>query len=521
MVRTRLPVLVLGIVGGCFSESDSGGDGDPDTGSAGTSTTSAMTSATSVDTTASSSASMSGPTTDPTSGPDDTSSSESDPDTTGGCESGCSGMVQRVIGLPLLLEVEAIANDDLVIFGSFGSDITLLGEALANPGGIDLVLARIVPEGPNGELVWLRQWEGSAVANIRGLAVSGMDHIALACAYEGSLSIDTGGLPTTMDGEGLSVGVGVYDADGVLLESHAMQGITDPFGGIDIDTSDRVLVSATFAGALIVPGEETLESAGVFDGALWAFQVDNGSGYATRMGGSGRDAIHNLAYLGLELGPARVVGELSGSIQLDGVMLTAQGDVDAFVGATDVTGGWTWARRIGGDGPDLARGIAVDPAGATYVFGHFEGNLVPEPGEGEPVDAVGASDLVLSKYDIDGGLSWRRVWGGAGEEQARDLIFVDGAVVGVGEFRGSTSVDGVEVVSSGGTDGLVIAVDADGGDLRWVAAFGDDGDDRALSITATDDGVWAAIAIQGEVEIDGTTVGTAGSLSTALTLIGL
>jgi outer membrane protein assembly factor BamB len=128
---------------------------------------------------------------------------------------------------------------------------------------------------------------------------------------------------------------------------------------------------------------------------------------------------------------------------------------------------------------------------------------------------------VLSKYDVDGGFLWRRVWGGAGEEQARDLTFVGDAVVGVGELRGSTTFDGVEVTSAGGTDGLVIAVDADDGDLRWVAAFGDVGDDRALSVTATGEGVWAAIAIQGEVEIDGTIVGTPGASSTALTLIEL
>jgi hypothetical protein len=266
MVGTRLLIPVLGIVGGCFSDIGGGGGGEVDT--EGTSATSVTTSAT-VDTAASSSASASDTTTDTitTSGSGDTSSS--DPDSTGGCESGCSGMVQRVIGLPLLLEVEALANDDLVIFGTFGEDITLLGETLANPGGIDLAIARIVPEGPNGELVWLRQWQGSALANIRGLAVSGMDRIAFACAYEGSLDTEGSALPVTMDGAGRSVGVGVYDADGLLLESHAMQGTTDPFGGIDIDTSNRVLVSASFQGELTVPGPTTLESDGMLDGALW------------------------------------------------------------------------------------------------------------------------------------------------------------------------------------------------------------------------------------------------------------
>lgn len=509
----RWPVrIALGLVAGCFSESDGDGSGGE------TGTASQPTSGTDP-ATATAASESSGTTASSTGLADTGSSGGTDPDTTGDpCRGLCLGDVGRVLTLPLMVDVAAVGDGDLVVLGGFDGEISVLGQSFLNPSGSDLLVARMTSM---GELVWAQQWPGEGATYPRSLAASGTERVAIAVAYDGPLSSPAAALPTPVGGE-TWVGVGVHDLDGTLLQAEVVQGSTLPFGGVDIDTSSRVIVSASFAGAIIVPGQGILTSAGGNDGALWRFQVGSESEYAVTIGSTGPDQIAGVVYGGLELGPARVVGEFSGTVATNGGTLTSAGATDAFVVGVDGSGASTWARRIGGAGPDLARGVAVDAIGDVYVFGHHGDGLQPEPGEGEAVAGAGSSDLALTKYAVDGEFVWRRVWGGPGEEQAREVTVADGVVVAVGELRGSTDFDGTVLSApAGSTDALVIAVDADDGALRWARAFGGNNDDRALAATVTSEGAWVSLVIFGEVDVDGGTAGVPGMYTTALSLIGL
>jgi hypothetical protein len=315
-----------------------------------------------------------------------------------------------------------------------------------------------------------------------------------------------------------NLAVGVHDTDLSLLQQHAVRTSAQFVAGIDVDQADRVLVGFAHSGQAQIENGPSRE-ADAIDGALWRIDAP-GTGYGlSGFGEAGNDLIAGLVYHGAELGPARIVGEFSGDIDtLKGTMSPlSPGMADAYVAAIDAGGGVTWARRIAGTGPDLARGVAVDEAGAVYVFGHFNGTFMPE--RGAPVESAGSSDLVLSKYDADGTPRWQHVWGSVGEDQARAVAVADGVVVGAAETRNTIDIDGHVYASNGGLDALVASVNAEDGTARWVRGYGAGNDDRAVSVAFTTEGVWVHLNLQGEVEIGDETIGEAAAYSAVVLFV--
>ena len=74
------------------------------------------------------------------------------------------------------------------------------------------------------------------------------------------------------------------------------------------------------------------------------------------------------------------------------------GHYDGFLSKYNAAGDPVWTRQIGSDQDEIGLGVAVDPAGNSYLRGHTWGDLVrPNSGRG---------DFFVSKYDTTGSLLW-------------------------------------------------------------------------------------------------------------------
>lgn len=124
---------------------------------------------------------------------------------------------------------------------------------------------------------------------------------------------------------------------------------------------------------------------------------------------------------------------------------TSSGNADAFVRKYDAAGNEIWTRQFGSSGEDVARGVAVDAAGNSYVVGWSGGTL---PGQ----TRAGPQDAFLRKYDAAGSEVWTRQFGSSGTDlvlsvagDAAGKIYITGRVSGT--LPGQTS--------RGGSDGFV------------------------------------------------------------------
>ncbi len=135
----------------------------------------------------------------------------------------------------------------------------------------------------------------------------------------------------------------------------------------------------------------------------------------------------------------------------------SNGGLDAFLSKFDSIGNLIWARTWGGVGEDAGNGLAADSTRGVLVSGHFTGTVDLDPGSGvNGHTSLGSKDVFLSKFDSNGNLAVTKVWGGTGDDFARDLVLdVSGNVSVVGSFSNSVDFDpanGLDHHSSNGGD---------------------------------------------------------------------
>jgi len=130
----------------------------------------------------------------------------------------------------------------------------------------------------------------------------------------------------------------------------------------------------------------------------------------------------------------------------------------------------------------IARDIAVDAAGNSYLTGLFGGTVDfdptgTHPGDTDILTAAGGTDAFVAKYAPDNSLVWAKRMGGSTSEatDSGQSIDVDGAgnVYVTGQFRGTADFGSTTLTAagSGGHDGFVTKFDA-GGSFVWANRWG-------------------------------------------------
>jgi hypothetical protein len=161
-------------------------------------------------------------------------------------------------------------------------------------------------------------------------------------------------------------------------------------------------------------------------------------------------------------------------------------DGGMFIAKYDSAGALAWAKRgFGTNGHSF--GIAVDPAGNSYVTGEFSGTTTFGSGEVNQTTLTSEDNVVfVAKYDSAGALLWVKQ---AGDYALGLGITVDGAgnsyVTGIfggtGGFRGTATFGVGEanqtvLNSAGNGDMFVAKYDSDGALLWARRAGGTEGD---------------------------------------------
>lgn len=168
----------------------------------------------------------------------------------------------------------------------------------------------------------------------------------------------------------------------------------------------------------------------------------------------------------------------------------SSGSSDLFLSKFTADGVDSWDKQWGTGFFDYAIATTVDKDGSIYVvgdtYGAFEGNV-----------NEGMSDIVLTKYDSSGNMTWIREFGSFYMEYAFGMatdssgnIFVAGSTEGsLGGFS-----------NKGGNDAFLAKLDTDGNNI-WTYMWGTEKTDAAMAVVVDKDGnIYVAGITEGSFE---------------------
>ena len=353
-------------------------------------------------------------------------------------------------------------TDSVVISSTVNPDIPgtyAITYSLSDKAGNDASpLTRVVyVSNPSITPVALWAKDASVNAEIHNIALGSDDSVFSVGSFSDSLQLGQ----ATIHSQGLSdIFLSRRSSDGSPLWIIGFGGI-DSDNGTDvvIGLDDTAYVTGSFRGVISF-GEHSLISEGGSDAFLLKVDSQGSVIWAKSLGGTGND--NGLALSVSSDGSVLWTGFHSSNSTADSTALKDFGGLDTFLAKVGVDGSYTWVRSVGGPGDDSGEGVAVDPAGGSYVVGNVS-NQSP-------------SDVFLLRYNADGDLVWARKAGGASSDTATSIVADSSGVYIAGSFEGMATFEGVSITSAGLSDAY-LAKYSPSGSLVWVERFGGTGAD--------------------------------------------
>jgi hypothetical protein len=233
--------------------------------------------------------------------------------------------------------------------------------------------------------------------------------------------------------------------------------------GMDIVLDDN--------GSLYVTGNTEGSYGGInqgFKDMFIAKYTTDGSSVWTAQNGTASDDNGNSISVDAN-GNIYVTGDTSGDLAS-----ANQGYADIFLTRYNADGTSAWTIQRGTAYNDFGNGIAVAPDGFLYATGRVNGELVAG-------QLVGADDLYLMKYDLDGNEQWTKQFGSTHIDVAYDVA-VDSSgnsVYVTGFTRGTLPGNS----ALGGSYDAFLIKHASDGSHQWTVQFGTSARDVANSVT--------------------------------------
>jgi hypothetical protein len=321
--------------------------------------------------------------------------------------------------------------------------------------------------------------------------------------FEGTVGFGDG--PHVSDNGKHDVFVQRYDLYGNPIWTRQFGDSSNQYAGDVVVAADGDIVIVGRAFGVIDFGGGPLDGVGTDDVFVARLAADGDYVWSTIVGGMEPDRSERVAVD--PAGNVYLTGTFGGSATFGGKQFASAGLRDLFIvklAASD--GSYEWAAQLGGSEDDYGWGVAADATG-VYFTGHFGESI--DFGATQ-LDASGALDAIIGKYDPDGEPLWAIAAGGAGHDQGYDIaVAPTGDVVVTGAFTTSLDLGGMAdpLTSAGERDIFLARIDPDGNAV-WARGYGDAADQLANDF---EENTWPALAIgdDGTIHLAGSLAGTA------------
>ncbi|HRG14790.1 MAG TPA: hypothetical protein PLB00_02205 [Pseudomonadota bacterium] len=226
------------------------------------------------------------------------------------------------------------------------------------------------------------------------------------------------------------------------------------------------------------------------------------------LGSLGKDQV--VAVRTSPSGDLYVAGHFSGSMDLGGTTLIAQGLQDVFVVRVGAGGNVIWARSAGGASLDTVRDIALDTANNLYVVGNY---FQTASFGGSTIGNAPNFDGYIAKINTSGAWQWARTIGGGRNDVALGVVTAPGdasqippvpeSAIVVGHYECTAAFGGSTTVSLNnnrcavGNHDLFVARVSSSGEWLWAR-------DRGAAASGYDVATHVAIDRDNRVYVVGT-----------------
>ena len=166
-----------------------------------------------------------------------------------------------------------------------------------------------------------------------------------------------------------------------------------------------------------------------------------------------------------------------------------------------------WSAQIGGPSSDIVSGVGHDEYGNLYVAGDFIGTITLG---GNDLVSAGGTDIFLVKYSPLGVVLWSKRFGGINTDSV-GAIALDGGgnVVLVADFSGLANFGGSDLTSVGGSD-IALAKYNSAGTHQFSARYGNTGTDSPNDVTCALGNIYVTGMFNGTVSFGGAGLVSAG-----------
>ncbi|HEY4243502.1 MAG TPA: SBBP repeat-containing protein [Kofleriaceae bacterium] len=403
----------------------------------------------------------------------------------------------------------AIATDsmgNLIVAGHFSNSITAGGTTITSAGSWDIFVAKIAAS--DGSVIWLKSFGAAQAEDVAALALDSSDNIYLAGTFAGTPDFGGGALPNAGSTDNF---VMKLDSAGGYLWA---KGFGGPSGegatGIAV-SSTTVAVAGTYSGSMTVNGT-TLTNSGTSQAFIAEFTPGGGGGLVKSFNGSGYTIPGHIA---LDSGNNIILsGTLSGAADFGGGTVTSSSG-DAFLVKLSATGGYLFAKVLGGTSNDSGGGLALDSGDNIFMTGTFSGMV--QFGGASPLN-TNTLDMALVKYSSAGAYDWAVAYGDASSYVTANGLSVSSAgdLFVTGDFCGHLNFGTIMLASVGtcaANDHEIFAARLSGTDGSPVAAMRAGGSmaDSGYAITQTSDfRHYVAASFQGFADFGGAAHTSAG-----------
>ena len=244
--------------------------------------------------------------------------------------------------------------------------------------------------------------------------------------------------------------------------------------------------------------------------------VGGGSVCSRRAGDASDDRSQAVAVD--PVGSVAVVGHFRGTTDFGGGQISSYSHpsmgptADVFVAHYSPSGAYQWARVIGAESSEEAKGVAADAAGNVLVTG-YQGSYGVDYGGGAQYVSSG-NDIFVAKYSSAGSWVWSKTIGGYGYDQGNAIAADGSGNVFVTGYMSVSSVGvnfgGGALYSSGGSDIFLVKYSPTGAHI-WSKHFGDVGNDTGMAVATDAAGnVIVAGSFEGTIDFGGGRITSAG-----------
>ncbi len=265
-----------------------------------------------------------------------------------------------------------------------------------------------------GKASWVRRFGGGADDNATAIAADAAGNVYIAGTFQGT--VDFGGGPLTA-----AMAAPASDVFLLKLDPFGNHVFSKRFGGAP---AGPVTLALDLVGNVVLAGDYTSPpdfgagplAAPTGPNDLFIAKLD-GNGtlvFAKRLGGDGVEAARGVAVDGA--GAILLVGGFTGTADFGAGALASAGDVDVFAAKITGTGDTVWSRRFGGAEGDTATAVAVDSTGDGYIVGSFRTviDFAAKPASGTASTASATGDGGV----VDAGPASATALASAGESDA-------------------------------------------------------------------------------------------------------